>query len=80
MAYFKFQNIKISCVASAVPMQVVTGEDFYVRFGEEAVKKFQESTGVKQFRKTKEHQTASDRFRPLLCCGRKYHQDQGGEP
>ena len=60
MAYFKFQNIKISCVASAVPAQVVTGEDFYERFGEEAVHKFQESTGVKQFRKTKEHQTASD--------------------
>ena len=60
MAFFKFKNIKISCVASAVPTQVVTGEDFYDRFGEEAVKKFQESTGVKQFRKTKEHQTASD--------------------
>lgn len=60
MAYFKFQNIKISCVASAVPTQLVTGEDFYERFGEEAVRKFQESTGVKQFRKTKEHQTASD--------------------
>lgn len=60
MAFFKFKNIKISCVASAVPTQVVTGEDFYERFGEEAVKKFQESTGVKQFRKTKEHQTASD--------------------
>ena len=60
MAFFKFKNIKISCVASAVPTQIVTGEDFYERFGEEAVKKFQESTGVKQFRKTKEHQTASD--------------------
>lgn len=60
MAFFKFKNIKISCVASAVPTQVVTGEEFYERFGEEAVKKFQESTGVKQFRKTMEHQTASD--------------------
>lgn len=63
MAFFQFKNIKISCVAAAVPTQVVTGEDFYTQFGEEAVKKFQESTGVKQFRKTKEHQTASD-----LCC------------
>ena len=60
MAFFQFKNIKISCVAAAVPTQVVTGEDFYTQFGEEAVKKFQESTGVKQFRKTKEHQTASD--------------------
>ena len=60
MALFEFENIKISCVASAVPTQVVTGEDFYDRFGEDAVRKFQESTGVKQFRKTAEHQTASD--------------------
>ena len=60
MAYFNFKNIKISCVASSVPTQVVSGEDFYERFGEDAVHKFQESTGVKCFRKTKEHQTASD--------------------
>lgn len=60
MAYFNFKNIKISCVSSSVPTQIVTGEDFYDRFGEDAVHKFQESTGVKQFRKTKEHQTASD--------------------
>ena len=60
MAFFKFKNIKISCVSSAVPTQIVTGEDFHERFGEEAVRKFQESTGVKQFRKTKDHQTASD--------------------
>ena len=60
MADFKLENIKITCVACAVPTQVVSGEDFYERFGEDAVHKFQESTGVKQFRKTKEHQTASD--------------------
>lgn len=60
MAFFQYKNIKISCVAAAVPTQVVTGEDFYDQFGVDSVKKFQESTGVKQFRKTKEHQTASD--------------------
>ena len=60
MACFQFKNIKISCVAAAVPTQVVKGENFYAQFGEESVKKFQESTGVKQFHKTKEHQTASD--------------------
>lgn len=60
MAFFEFKNIKISCVSSAVPTQVVTGEEFYNRFGEDAVRKFQESTGVKQFRKTFDHQTASD--------------------
>lgn len=60
MAFFQFENIRISCVAAAVPTQVVRGDDFYDQFGKEAVIKFQESTGVKQFRKAKEHQTASD--------------------
>ena len=60
MAFFQFKNIKISGVASTVPTMVVRGEDFYDQFGEEAVKKFQDSTGVKEFRKTSEYQTASD--------------------
>lgn len=60
MAFFQFKNIKISGVASTVPTKVVRGEDFYDQFGEEAVKKFQDSTGVKEFRKTSEYQTASD--------------------
>ena len=47
MAFFQFKNIKISGVASTVPTKVVRGEDFYDQFGEEAVKKFQDSTGVK---------------------------------
>lgn len=60
MAFFEFRNIKISCVASAVPTQVVKVEDFSPQFGEEAVRKFSEGTGVKEFRKAAEHQTASD--------------------
>lgn len=60
MAFFNFKNIKIAGVASAVPTKVVKGEDFYEQFGEEGVLKFQESTGVREFRKTSEHQTASD--------------------
>lgn len=60
MAYFNFKNIKISCVASAVPTTIVKATDFIPQFGEEAVQKFSEGTGVKQFRKTAEHQTASD--------------------
>ena len=52
MAFFQFKNIKISGVASTVPTKVVRGEDFYDQFGEEAVKKFQDSTGVKE-----QHQT-----------------------
>lgn len=60
MAFFKFEGIKISCVASAVPSTVIKVKDFVTQFGEEAVIKFSESTGVKEFRKTAEHQTASD--------------------
>ena len=60
MAFFKFENIKISSVATSVPTKVVRCEDFYTQFGEEAVKKFQESTGIKEFRKTSKYQTASD--------------------
>ena len=63
MAFFNFEGIKISCVASAVPSTVVKVTDFAFQFGEEACSKFSESTGVKEFRKTSEHQTASD-----LCC------------
>ena len=60
MSLFEFKNIKISCVASAVPSTVVCVDDFAPQFGEDYVRKFQESTGIKQFRKTSEHQTASD--------------------
>lgn len=60
MAFFNFKNIKISAVSSAVPTEVIRGGQFYDIFGEEAVRKFQEATGVKEFRKTSEHQTASD--------------------
>lgn len=60
MAFFKFKNIKISCVASAVPTTVMKVEDFAPQFGEETVRKFSEGTGIKEFRKTSEHQTASD--------------------
>lgn len=60
MPYFQFKNIKISAITAAVPSKIVRGEDFYQTFGEEYVRKFQESTGVREVRKTIEHQTASD--------------------
>ena len=60
MPYFNFKNIKISAIASAVPCEVVKVDSFKPRFGDEAVDKFTAMTGVKQFRRTKEHQTASD--------------------
>lgn len=60
MAYFKLPHIKIAAVASAVPTQVVKLESFADRFGAVYVEKYMEQTGVRQFRKTCEHQTASD--------------------
>ena len=60
MADFKFQHIRISGIASAVPSRVVKNEDYYQLFGEEAVNKFAEMTGVQEHRETIQYQTASD--------------------
>jgi len=60
MPYFKFKNIKISAVSAAVPTTVVKADDFAAQFGAEKIAKFKEITGIHEFRKTKENQTASD--------------------
>lgn len=60
MPYFQFNNIKVCGVASAVPTEIVKVSDFAVKYGEDYVSKFSASTGIKQFRRTKPHQTASD--------------------
>ncbi len=60
MPFFKFKNIKISAIASAVPTKVVRSTDFNDKFGAEAVRKFVDMTGVAEHRVTAEHQTASD--------------------
>ncbi len=60
MAFFHFNDIHIAGIASAVPTQRVTVESFAERFGQETVEKFTKMTGVREFRKTLEHQTASD--------------------
>lgn len=60
MPFFKFKNIKISAVSSAVPTKVVKADDFKKNFGDEAVEKFKAMTGINEYHKTKEHQTASD--------------------
>ena len=60
MAFFHYNNVHIAGVASAVPTQIVTVESFADSFGEETVEKFSRMTGVREFRKTFEHQTASD--------------------
>ena len=60
MSFFQFENIKITGIASAVPTKIVKSTDFNNKFGEEAVQKFIEMTGVKEHRMAAEHQTASD--------------------
>lgn len=60
MAFFNLKNIRITAVASAVPTEVVRVDSFSDRFGKEYIEKFMDSTGVREFRKTKKNQTASD--------------------
>ena len=60
MAYYNLPHVKIAAVASAVPTEIVRLESFADKFGAEYVGKYKEQTGVKQFRRTREHQTASD--------------------
>lgn len=60
MSSFCFHNIKIVGIASAIPTKVVKSTDFNDKFGEEAVQKFVDMTGVKEHREAFEHQTASD--------------------
>lgn len=60
MPYFAFSDLKITGIASAVPTERVKVESFIPKFGEEAVKKFQEMTGIDEYRKTSAMQTASD--------------------
>ena len=60
MAFFHYNNIHIAGVASAVPTQRVIVDSFADSFGKENVEKFSKMTGIKEFRKTFEHQTASD--------------------
>lgn len=60
MPFFNYQGLKISGIAAAVPTERITLDSFYDKFGEESVKRFSEMTGIKEFRRTRKHQTASD--------------------
>ena len=60
MPFFRYSNISISGIAAAVPTERVSVDSFRVQYGDEAVDKFTSMTGIKEFRRTKEHQTASD--------------------
>lgn len=60
MPFFSFNNIRITGIASAVPKQKVSVDSFREKYGAEAITKFVSMTGIKEFRKTLHHQTASD--------------------
>lgn len=60
MAFFKFNDIKIAGISSAVPKNIIKLDSFNDIFGEEDVAKFTKMTGVKQFHKASKLQTASD--------------------
>lgn len=60
MPFFRFEDIIITGIASAVPKEIVKVDNFISVFGKETVEKFKTMTGVKEFRKASENQTASD--------------------
>ena len=60
MPFFKFSNIRIAGIASAVPTNVVELASFFPVFSEKRVNKFINMTGINQFRRATKHQTVSD--------------------
>lgn len=60
MSFFRFCNIKITGIASAVPAKVVKSMKYAEQFGEEYVKQFIEMTGIQEHREALQYQTASD--------------------
>lgn len=60
MAYFSFENIRISGIQTAVPKECIEISSFMDVFGEETVKKSMNMTGVKKVRQSHDKQTASD--------------------
>ncbi|MBQ9882221.1 MAG: ketoacyl-ACP synthase III [Synergistes sp.] len=60
MSDFRFHDISIEGIATAVPSQHVDVDSFKPRFGDEAVEKFKAATGIHGFCKALAGQTASD--------------------
>lgn len=60
MAFFEYNNIKVSGIACAVPKNVVLTDSYKPIFGAEEVDKFKNMTGVCASHRTSEHQTCSD--------------------
>ena len=50
----------MTAVAAAVPPEIVEVDSFKTQFGDETVERFKALTGIRQFRRTAPHQTASD--------------------
>lgn len=55
-----FQNVAITGISCAVPSKIVKAEEYIDRFGERAVERFVEGTGIKERRVSILKQTASD--------------------
>lgn len=60
MPVFKFNGIKVSGLACAVPSNIVPTESYKDLFGNDEVEKFIKMTGITQTRRTSKYQTASD--------------------
>ncbi len=60
MPLFSYRNIKIAAVAASVPTERVSVDSFIDLNGKETVEKFKAMTGIKEFRRSLPHQTASD--------------------
>lgn len=60
MPLFSYKNIKVSGVAAAIPTECVSVDSFAEQNGEETIEKFKAMTGIKEFHRALQHQTASD--------------------
>lgn len=60
MSDFRFHDISIEGISTAVPAQQVDVDSFKPRFGDEAVEKFKAATGIRGFCRALDGQTASD--------------------
>jgi 3-oxoacyl-[acyl-carrier-protein] synthase-3 len=74
MPIFKYNNIKITGMVTAVPKNIVPTESYKSIFGTDEVDKFISMTGIMQTRRASEHQTASD----LAYTAAKYLIEQKG--
>ena len=60
MPFFSYKNITVSALAAVVPTECVSVDSFIKQNGIETVEKFKSMTGIREFRRSLPHQTASD--------------------